>query len=166
MKSPHSKERIPSLLHTVNAVGFLSFLTIIFFGTTEREAWLALSIVLGGAFISLYLYYRLRSSYKVVSAVFSFSLCIFMYVAFAESIFFIENITGIGISRRISMGIKLQQRAVRELKKKDDVFELAGKDPLFYHRVPGSIHRYQYDHEKPNPWYEAVVDETGYLNVR
>ncbi|MFH1369610.1 MAG: hypothetical protein ABII64_10860 [Elusimicrobiota bacterium] len=163
-ESKNSFRKVPVLIHVFNITASVLLWPILFIGGVNKGILIGAVIILCCCAVYYTVYYYFRNSENAMSLFFSFSLCIFIYIIFAESIFSIQNLTGLNFCRQLELSSRLQKYAVRKLKTqlKDEIFIGSDSYPIFYRRQPGSIHRRRL---ADNTNYEAIVDETGYLNL-
>jgi hypothetical protein len=82
----------------------------------------------------------------------------------------VDNVLGTLISQRLALGLRLQSYVARTLRTPGRLYlEPCCDDPLTWHYRPGSTYGKSFDCTAPltqacGEPYEAVVDETGYLN--
>lgn len=162
-RSNLEKQQIPVLIHFINGAGLALFWSILFVCACDQ--WPrdhALIVLL--AFVSGWFYFNFRDSTGMVMTSFVLTTLVFLFLIIGQSLPFIDDLTGLGITRKLDLSARLMRVAASrtDQDRRSDSFEQVGEDPLLYRRVPGSRHRYSYDGSMP--LYEAVVDETGYLN--
>ena len=113
----------------------------------------------------LVVYWRCRANPRVMASFFGISLGLLTWILICEHIVTIDNVLGSQISKRLSVGLRLQSYIARTLNTPDRLYlEPCCNDPLTWHYRPGSTYRKVFDCEACGDAYEIVVDETGYLN--
>jgi len=155
---------VPWLLHALNISGIVGFWTVVLFAASDsvpRDPLLCVS----AASIHLAAYLRWKSRDSMASAHLVLFVALMVFVAVAELLPFVENLTGIRVTRNLTLSSRLQRSVAAKLAPtvRDDTYEQYGTDPLFYRRVPGSRHWACYDYGL-GPCLEAFADETGFLN--
>jgi hypothetical protein len=92
-------------------------------------------------------------------------MAVLIWILICENVVAIDNFLGSHITKQLTLGGRLQVYADTKLKTAQRNYsQPCCDDPLSWHYRPGSTYRHTYDCETCNAPYEAVVDETGYLN--
>jgi GDSL-like Lipase/Acylhydrolase family len=157
----YSKES-PLLLHVVNVAALLLAGLLLLLTAVARAYQLAL---LGPVLVLLVVYWRFRTNPRVAAGCFGFSVGLVGWILVCEHIVTIDNVFGTQISKRLTLGLRLQSYVADTLHTPDRLYlEPCCHDPLTWHYRPGSTYRKTFDCETCGEPYELVVDETGYLN--
>jgi hypothetical protein len=158
--------RFPKILHLINFLGAGVFWAIIFISGVDHLLRDSIILFLG-ILLSIIIYIVLRNNEIFQAIWFSLVIVLIAYIILTENIMFIGRLFPPGFISRIDLSPRLLAYVESRLPKlaRKESFEQTGYDPLFYRRVPGSIHRYLYDGNPNNGEFEVIVDESGYLNL-
>lgn len=86
------------------------------------------------------------------------------YVAFAESLPYLERSLGFSLSPQLALRKDVAEKVARIRGSKSNSWQQFGSDPLFFRREPGSVVRSRRDRQNTGPEFETVADSTGYVN--
>lgn len=156
------KKKIPTAIYVINVLGITIFWIIVYLCSIDRiirDSIIIISMAIGSG----YLYYRLRYNEEVNIIVFGLTISLCIYFILAENIIQMRKIYDLNLIRNLQLSPRLMDYVSQRLQQ--DSFEQIGNDPLFYRRVPGSLHKAIYDNNPKNGIFTYTVDETGYVNL-
>lgn len=157
-----TKEKILTAIHVINLLGIIILWIIIYLCSIDRIIRDSI-IIISTAIGSGYLYYRLRNNEKFNIIIFGLTIALFIYIILAENIIQMRRFYDLNLIRNLQLSPRLLEYVSHQLQ--PDSFEQIGNDPLFYRRVPGSLHKANYDDNPKNGVFMYTVDETGYVNL-
>jgi hypothetical protein len=150
------------LIHVMNVAALLLAGLILLMTAVDRPYQL---IILIPVLVLLVVYWRWRAKPHVMAGFFGLSMGLLAWILICEHIVTIDNVFRSQISKRLSVGLRLQSYIARNLRTPDRLhLEPCCDDPLTWRYQPGSIYRKVFDCETCGDAYEIMVDETGYLN--
>jgi hypothetical protein len=154
--------KVPPIIHVVNLAAVLLGGFVLLLTAVDRTYQLAL---LAPVPVLLAVYWRRRTDPRMVAGYFGLALTLLGWVLLCEHIVLLDNALGTQISRRLSLGLRLQAYVDATLDTPGRLYlEPCCGDPLTWHFRPGSRYRATFDCPACNEPYEMSVDETGYLN--
>jgi uncharacterized MnhB-related membrane protein len=153
---------VPPIIHIVNLTALLLGGLILLLTAVNQTYHL---VFLAPLPVLLAVYWRRRKDSRVAAGAFGLALALLGWILLCEHIVLLDNALGTQISRRLSLGLRLQAYVDATLDTPGRLYlEPCCDDPLTWHYRPGSIHRETFDCPACNAPYEVRVDETGYLN--
>jgi hypothetical protein len=156
------RPKIPPTIHVVNIMALLLGGVILLLTAVDRTYQLIILVPVLGLLV---VYWRLRGHPRVVAWYFGVAMALLGWILICEHIATFDNVLGTQISRRLSLGIRLETYVLRTLHTGDlKEREPCCDDPLTWHYRPGSRYRTTFDCPTCNTPYETTVDETGHLN--
>jgi hypothetical protein len=154
--------QVPLLIHVVNVVALLVLGVIVLLaGVVSVKSFLLLVPILG----LLLVYWRFRRSLNVAAVYLGISLSVIGWIVLCENIVRIDNLTGLGLTDRLTLGLRLRTYVDEHLTREGRNYrQPCCHDPLVWNYQPGSTHQWTYDCPTCNQPYRFVVDDTGFLN--
>ena len=153
---------VPPIIHVINIGGLLLGGLLLLLTAVDQTYQLAL---LAPIPVLLALYWRRRTDPWMAAGYFGLTLTLLGWVLLCEHIVLLDNALGTQISRRLSLGLRLQAYVDATLHTPGRLYlEPCCGDPLTWHFRPGSLYRATFDCPACNEPYEVRVDETGCLN--
>jgi hypothetical protein len=159
---PRTHGPSPELLRLLASIAFVSavatgVLIALVAAQSSLEFWFVALVC--GAAAALYVRAAVGSPARLFPLV-ALAPCIVMFFVVGENLVTLDRLTGLDISRRLTLSSRLSEVVEAQLPR-DEWFETFGHDSRLYRRVPGSLHRSAYE---AGPRYEATVDQYGFLN--
>jgi hypothetical protein len=156
------KNTAPLIIHSVNVSALLLGGVILLLTAVSRSYQLIILLPVLGLLV---VYWRFRMNPPVVAWYFGMAMALLGWILICEHIVTIDNVLGTQISRRLSLGLRLQSYVLATFQTPDRMYlEPCCHDSLTWRYRPGSRHRSTFDCPTCNEPYEILVDETGYLN--
>ena len=159
----NNRSKVPFVIHLSNLAGLLALGLILLLSLVVRPWHL---VFLAPVLLLLILYLLGRGNPNVVAGYFALSIFVAAWILLCENIVRIDNLLGTRITSQLRLSMRLQSYVDANIKRRDNYIEACCNDTLSYHHKPGSIYRITYDCDTCNAPYQAIVDETGYLNQR
>jgi hypothetical protein len=154
-------EAPPRLLHIINVCVLLLGGALLLTAVNST----AQLIIVAPVPVILALYWRFRARPVVVACCFGMAMSVFAWILLCEYIVLVDRTLGTRISTRLQLDPRLTNYVLSNLPTEDRrELEPCCNDPLMWHYRPGSRYRAFFDCPTCNPPYEAIVDQTGYLN--
>jgi hypothetical protein len=154
---------VPPVIHVVNLAALLLLGVILLFAAAVRWRDLGLLVLIG---VLMAGYWRWRTHPNVAAGALGLSMAVLSWMLLCENIVRIDNLFGSQLTRRLTLGMRLQAYVDAHLTGpgRKEYFQPCCSDPMAWHYIPGSTYRETYDCETCNAPYAVVADETGNLN--
>jgi hypothetical protein len=136
--------RVPTAIHAVNLVALLLLGVILLFAAVVRWRDLGLLVLIAALMAG---YWRFRTHPNVAAGALGLSMAVLGWILLCENIVRIDNVFGSQLTRRLTLGMRLQAYVDAHLSgpARQEFFQGCCGDPMTWHYIPGSRYRETYD---------------------